>query len=252
MTQDKIIRVSVIIPTYNSESTIRRCLDSCINQNFEEFDIIVIDNASSDSTLSIVEEYINLDKYVISEKDSGIYEAFNKGIDAAKSEWLLFLGSDDYFSQQDALGKLIQASIIVEGCNLVTSQIDVISSEGVVIQSSIGLPFSSQMILRHMIIANPSALYRKSLFKHHGYYDESFKIAGDYDFLLRTRNSIVSTHINESLVIFGSNGVSRKNVHKTALEGFRALMNNCSFGWVYGVLFYSRTLLAASRNRFFR
>jgi glycosyltransferase involved in cell wall biosynthesis len=241
--------VAIIIPTYNAEKTISKCLESCIMQDYIKKEIIIIDNLSSDSTLTIVEKYKNNIQHITSEVDNGIYQAFNKGIDSAKAEWLIFLGADDCFSKPEAISKLYEASSCVEGCNLVTSQVDVINSDGIIIQSKIGQKFTTYGILSHMIIANPSTLYHKSLFHTNGYFDESYKIAGDYEFILRSRYDIISTHVNETFVLFGGDGVSRRKIYNAALEGSRALIKNIRFGHVYGVIFYIRTLLSAIVNK---
>ena len=92
--------VSIIIATYNSEKTLRRALDSVLNQTYQDWECIVVDGASKDNTIEIVKEYVSKDtrfRYV-SEPDHGIYDAFNKGWKMAKGEWVMYLGSDDRYS----------------------------------------------------------------------------------------------------------------------------------------------------------
>ena len=87
-------KVSVIIPTYNSEKTIEKALLSVLIQTYCNVECLVIDGSSKDKTIDIVQKFE--DKIVfISEKDNGIYHAMNKGIELSSGEWLLFLGSDD-------------------------------------------------------------------------------------------------------------------------------------------------------------
>ena len=93
--------VSIIIATYNSEKTLRRALDSVLNQTYQDWECIVVDGASKDNTIEIVKEYVSKDtrfRYV-SEPDHGIYDAFNKGWKIAKGEWVMYLGSDDRLTQ---------------------------------------------------------------------------------------------------------------------------------------------------------
>ncbi|UAY50692.1 glycosyltransferase family 2 protein [Ferruginibacter albus] len=99
------ILVSIIIPTYNSASTLKQALDSVLNQTYTNYEILIIDGASSDNTISIVKQYqesFNSIR-VISEKDNGIYDAMNKGTRLAEGEWLYFLGSDDYLIDENLL-----------------------------------------------------------------------------------------------------------------------------------------------------
>lgn len=93
--------VSIIIATYNSEKTLRRALDSVLNQTYQDWECIVVDGASKDNTIEIVKEYVKKDSRFryISEPDHGIYDAFNKGWKMAKGEWVMYLGSDDRLTQ---------------------------------------------------------------------------------------------------------------------------------------------------------
>ena len=103
--------VSIIIATYNSEKTLRRALDSVLNQSYQDWECIVVDGASKDNTIGIVKEYVSKDarfRY-ISEPDHGIYDAFNKGWKMAKGEWVMYLGSDDEYTK-DGIKVLMENS----------------------------------------------------------------------------------------------------------------------------------------------
>ena len=92
-----MIDFNIVIATYNSESTLERCLQS-IRAIFAEVscNVILIDGASKDNTLSIAEKFTDIVDIVISEPDSGVYEAWNKGLEYCSHPWIMFLGSDDY------------------------------------------------------------------------------------------------------------------------------------------------------------
>jgi glycosyltransferase involved in cell wall biosynthesis len=102
------IAFSIIIPTYNSEKTIRETLRSITEQTFRAYEVIIMDGLSRDATLSIVGEFAAEDPRirVISEKDGGIYDAMNKGMVLARGEWVYFSGSDDYIVGADVLGRV--------------------------------------------------------------------------------------------------------------------------------------------------
>lgn len=96
------MKVSVIIPVYNVEKYLRRCLDSVVNQNFNDYEVIIVNDGSTDNSLSIAEEYkknypdlVN----VISQENKGLGAARNSGIDVATGEYLLFVDSDDYIDE---------------------------------------------------------------------------------------------------------------------------------------------------------
>ena len=94
---------SIIIPTYNSDKVIKRCLDSIVSQVFTDFEVLVMDGKSKDDTVRIVKSYNDNRIMVYSEPDKGIYDAMNKGIDKSLGEWLLFLGSDDFLYNKNVL-----------------------------------------------------------------------------------------------------------------------------------------------------
>ena len=99
------MKLSIIVPTYNCEKTISRCVDSIFGQLFQDWELLVVDGMSEDGTLKIVQQYSLQDGRVrvFSEPDKGIYDAMNKGIDRAQGEWLYFMGSDDFLYDSHSL-----------------------------------------------------------------------------------------------------------------------------------------------------
>ena len=91
------MKLSIVLPTYNCEKVIRRCIESIVGQVFQDWELLIIDGKSEDATLEIVRQYSTQDNRirVYSESDKGIYDAMNKGIDRSQGEWLYFIGSDD-------------------------------------------------------------------------------------------------------------------------------------------------------------
>ena len=89
------MKLSIIIPTFNSANTLRRALDSIIGQTLNDLEVLIMDGVSTDQTLDIAKTYNDNRIRIFSEPDNGVYDAMNKGIDKASGEWLYFLGSDD-------------------------------------------------------------------------------------------------------------------------------------------------------------
>ena len=98
--------ISIITPTFNSEKLIKICLSSVKDQNFQNYEHIIIDNSSNDKTLKIIKEFNNPKIKLISENDNGIYDAMNKGINASSGEYLLFLNSDDKLIDRNFLSNV--------------------------------------------------------------------------------------------------------------------------------------------------
>ena len=102
------MKISIITPTYNSEKVIERCISSLLNQTHTDFEHVIVDNVSSDSTVSIIQNvsknHSKINKLkVICEIDNGIAEAFNKGINNSDGDIIGILNSDDYYYNKNAL-----------------------------------------------------------------------------------------------------------------------------------------------------
>ncbi|MBQ8780989.1 MAG: glycosyltransferase [Oscillospiraceae bacterium] len=99
---------SIITVTYNAEATIKKTLDSIIMQDFDDYEVVIIDGASSDTTLEIINEYSkSITNYkVLSEKDNGIYDAMNKGISRTTGEYIYFLNAGDFFINENVLSNV--------------------------------------------------------------------------------------------------------------------------------------------------
>ena len=97
------VNQSIIIATFNSDKTLSATLDSLLKQTYNKFEVIIVDGLSNDNTLAIIKEYeekflqANINYILLSEKDSGIYDAWNKGLKKVNSNWIAFLGSDDTY-----------------------------------------------------------------------------------------------------------------------------------------------------------
>jgi len=96
-------KISIIIPTFNSEAAVGDAIKSVINQSYKNFEILIIDSDSLDNTVKIVQAFGGHNVRIFSEKDKGVYEAMNKGLDLALGDWVYFLGSDDIFYDNQVL-----------------------------------------------------------------------------------------------------------------------------------------------------
>lgn len=173
-------KISIIIPTYNSAETIRPCLDSIVAQTFQDKEVVIIDGVSSDSTAAIVNEYMKHFPYIkwISERDNGIYDAMNKGIEIAKGEWLYFLGSDDTLYSSDTLEK-VAAEMKSTTAEVIYGNITSERFGGVYAGE-----FSKQK-LSEQNICHQAIFFKKSVFFKTGLFDLKYKAHADYDHNLK-------------------------------------------------------------------
>lgn len=175
------MELSIITPVYNGEKTIRRTIESIVKQNYTDYEYIIVDGDSTDGTLKIVEEYKKILKdrlIVISEKDDGIYDAMNKGINISKGRIIGIINSDDWY--EDKLFGKIVAEMSDMKCNIVYGFMRTIKDSR---EYQISLNNSS--FLNERMINHPSCFVTKTVYEKYGLYNTKYKIAADYDFMIR-------------------------------------------------------------------
>lgn len=124
---------SIIVPVYNSSHTLGRCLESVLGQDFHDYEVICVDDGSSDSSLSILEDYVSRDSRIrcFAQANSGPSVARNKGLQEASGKYVLFLDSDDYYYVNDALSIIHKTIVSHDGCEVVYFAGAFESSDGV-------------------------------------------------------------------------------------------------------------------------
>lgn len=177
------IKVSVITVCLNSEKTIIRTIESVLSQTYKNIEYIIVDGLSTDSTVAIVNEYISMGNSIIfsSEKDSGIYDAMNKGIAKSTGDIISIINSDDWL-EKDTISKVVNEYIrlgkpdkaIIYGAMRFLE-------EGKEKYSA----FYNHEFLPVEMINHPASFVTKSVYNTYGVFDPQYKIAADYDFMLR-------------------------------------------------------------------
>jgi glycosyltransferase involved in cell wall biosynthesis len=179
--------ISIIVPVLNSRATLRRCLDSILGQKNADFELVVVDGGSTDGSVDILREYDDRIAFWESRPDGGVYPAFNRGIGHATGDWLYFLGSDDWLWSDDVLHKLAPhlASAYPE-YRVVYGQVIYVNQKGETL-TALGEPwerFRRHFLQGHMV-PHQAVFHHRKLFEEHGPFNETFRVAGDYEFLLR-------------------------------------------------------------------
>lgn len=217
-------KITIITVSYNCVDTIEKTILSIINQTYSNIEYIIIDGASTDGTVDIIKKYQDRITYWVSEPDNGIYDAWNKGIKASNGEWISFVGADDILIN-DCIEKYVFETN--------KSKINFISSKILKVKKNLspigvrGEKWSSDM-KKYCCIAHVGSLHHKSLFIQKGYFDTSFKITGDYDFLLRCYDIIKATFISEITAKVREGGISDSEIIKIAKETKYAKLKNKS------------------------
>lgn len=180
--------VSVITICLNAEKTIRRTIESVIGQSYASIEYIVVDGGSTDTTVNIINEYSGNIAAIITGKDSGIADAFNKGIAAATGEFIQFINADDLLLQDKIKNSVRKLRDHPEAAFVFG---DIVKSVGGMKETRIsGDPDYARTISFVMNRVNhPTMMVRRSLFSRYGLFDPQWRIAMDYDWILRIHNA---------------------------------------------------------------
>ena len=180
------MRISIVVAVYNGVSTLQACIDSIKGQTYKDRELIVIDGGSSDGTLDIIKENNDLITYWESKPDHGIYHAWNKALRHIDGDWVCFLGADDYFWSPDVLERMSPHLQDHPPYRIVYGQVALVNQQHEVLHYA-GEPWYrvKKKFKQLMALPHQGVMHHSSLFDEYGTFDESFMIAGDYEFLLR-------------------------------------------------------------------
>ena len=178
------MKVSIIITSKNSSRTIERTLKSVYSQNYKNIEIIFIDAKSNDNTLDIIKRYKNdfLD-ILISEPDLGIYDGMNKGVDLASGELIFILNSDDELSEINVIERVVERFRSQPQVDVVCGDVEVVSNRS----SSVWRAQSPTLtkVLFGWHVPHPGMFVKRAVYETHGFFDTTFSLSADYDFMLR-------------------------------------------------------------------
>lgn len=219
---------SIIIGVKNGARTLQRCLDSIAAQDIRERELVVVDSVSSDGTRELLEANAGagvVTRY-LSEPDGGLYEAWNKGLRLSRGEWICFLGCDDAFHDAAALRNLLDAARAAQGAaRIVYGLVNRVTASGVIAESW-GGPWTTARAacLAGFMIPHPGTLHHRSIFEERGLFDESYRVAGDYELVLREVLLRAPLFVNRVVVDMRFGGMSSKPaaIHETLQEVQRA------------------------------
>jgi len=217
---------TIITASFNSEKAIKQTIESVLNQNYTNFEYIIIDGGSNDYTIEIIKSFESgfKEKGISykwqSEKDEGIYDAFNKGINLASGNWVSFLGSDDVYllnSLEKYYKTILKSRNEVDIC---------FSNIKIVGENKKDKVFDGKWkwnrFRRKMSFAHVGAFHNRSFFKKYGTYNIAYKIAGDYELLLRANEKLRTLKLDELTVVMSDLGISNRKIMEVYKETTRA------------------------------
>ena len=205
--------ISIIIPAYNSAKTIEKAINSVLGQQYSHFEILVLDGDSKDDTRKIVNQYSGRDPRIkcFSEKDKGIYDAMNKGIDLAKGSWLFFLGSDDEVHDNGVFQRIF--GTVMSGSNHVLYG-DVLI-KGNTSWARDGERYDGFFDIKKLLrknICHQSIFYRREFIETEiGHFNIDYKLCADWDFNLRCASRTELFYLDQVIASFNGGGESTHN-----------------------------------------
>lgn len=197
--------VTVITAVFNGRDSIARCLESVGSQDYPHVEHVVIDGGSKDGTVDILREHDRSLAWWVSESDKGVYDAWNKGLSVARGDWIAFLGADDMYLP-GAISTYMELARAHPHAEFLASRAQLEHPSGY--SPVFGGPWCWPQFAAKMTTIHVGTMHRSSLFERIGVFDTSFRIAGDYEFLLRSRDRLRTAFTPEVTVIMRAGGLS--------------------------------------------
>lgn len=224
--------ISVIVAVKNGAKTLQRAIDSFTTQTYPHKELIIIDGDSSDNTTDIILSNNDIISYSESRPDRGIPHAWNKGLRHINGQWIIFLGSDDFFHDSEVFTDFIRKSTAVSGnqrivygqVNLITENMETIATSGQEWHKIHTIFFSEKMMIPHQ-----ACFHHYSVFQDFGFFDENFTIVADYEFLLRVLKDEKPLFLPDFMVtnmFFGGLSSQVSTLLTMQLECDKALIKN--------------------------
>lgn len=226
------MKVSIITVCFNSNKTIKDTIESVMSQKYDNIEYIIVDGGSTDGTLETLAKYRDQISKHISEPDTGIYDAMNKGIKLATGDIVGFLNAGDFYAVETAILQ-IATSFQENDCEIVYADLEYVAENnpGKTVRKWKSQPYQSGLFKKGWHPPHPTFFAKKSIFDKYGGFDLSYNIGADYELMLRflQKYNIKTEYIPRVLVKMRSGGISNKNLYqiiKANIECYRAWRKN--------------------------
>lgn len=237
------MKVSIITVTYNSAKTISNTLESLLLQSYKNIEYILIDGASKDDTVDVIKKYeplFNGKMKWISEPDKGIYDAMNKGINMSTGDIVGILNSDDFLTTPFVVEKLIN-SFKSSSIDAVYGDVHFVNPRNLkkTVRYYSSKYFKPWQFRFGFMPAHPSFYCRRSCYEKFGVYELNYKIAADYDLLIRFlyKEKIKIKYLPMDFVTMRTGGVSTENINSRILLN-KEIVRACKKYGIYTNLFF--------------
>lgn len=248
-------KVSIITVVYNNDLFLESCIKSVIAQDYNNIEYIIIDGGSTDNTSEIIKKYLKNISHSISETDNGIYDAFNKGIKLATGKYIGFLNSDDYFSSEESVSRII-SSFYNDSIDVVYSNIKIIDRETnklLRVQSSKN--FNIFKLRIGIAPPHPTFYCKRAVYEQVGFYSTNYIVSADYEMMVRIlfKHKVKYNHLDYTTVMMRSGGISNNNICGQINQNFEiiraARSNNFYTNFIFLILKLPYRLIEIIRGK---
>lgn len=227
-------KISIITPTFNVEKTLQDTLNSVVSQTYTNIEHIIVDGCSSDKTIELLNLYDNKNAIILSEKDKGLYDAINKGINLASGEIIGILNADDIFFDNEVIANIVDSFNLDADLQAIYGNIVFVNKSNKVIRKYNANRWNSDKFRWGFMPPHPSFFCKKLVFQKFGYYEIDYKISADFELLIRFifTNRINVRYVPITTTIMRMGGVSTKGIRSVIILN-REILKACKKNSIY-------------------
>lgn len=227
------MKISIITVVYNNNLTISDAINSVLNQNYGDLEYIIIDGGSVDGTIDIIKSFGEKISIFVTEPDTGIYDAMNKGIRLASGEIIGILNSDDFYQDKNVIKDVMDRFKSDQSVDIVYGNIVYVESNDIrnVVRNWISKDYYNNFFEHGNVPPHPSLFVKKKIYQKIGLFNIKYEIAADYEFMLRSmkKEGYKSKYIDRLIVrmrLGGTSNKSLKNIYSANKEVYYSWRNN--------------------------
>lgn len=204
-------KITIITACYNSEKSIEKTIKSVLDQKYPYIEYIIIDGNSTDNTMNIVNKYKDKIDIIVSEKDDGIYNAYNKGIKLSTGSVIYFLNSDDYLYNENVIGEIGQLFINNDKIKMIYGNVLSVDDKSK-FQYELGKKITLNDLKECRMIPHQGVFVKKELFEMYGLFNENYKICSDFDFVVKCfkYDETDIKYMNKIVAVYSQGGISTR------------------------------------------
>lgn len=227
--------ISMIVATYNASAHLKEALDSLVSQMGCQVEIVLMDGGSTDRTLAIVQDYPQITNQV-SQPDKGIYDALNRGIERASGGIIGLLHADDVLASPDVLSEVVKAFKQHPDLAGIYGDLKYVSKDGKkVIRNWVAGPFHRAKLKRGWMPPHPTLFLKRSVYENHGLYDIQYRIASDYDLMVRVFKQpalkfLYMPKLITKMRVGGTSNGTLSNIMQKMKEDYRIIQSHGMLG----------------------